>query len=336
MKISASIYSNPNKSLADIVRELDSYHVDYLHVDCNDDLRIFEDIREIRKISKTPIDLHIITPDPQKYYQQIFDNKIEYVCFQYENIKSELEVPAYIDSKLGIAVVNDTDVSIFDRFFQNGFSFGLLMTTTPGQSGGAFNNNTYGKIAEFKKLYPSKSLHVDGGVTDAVAGELRGLGVDCSISGSYLLRSEDVGIALSKLKSNIDNLNFRVEDFMLRVNELPVLQDRDLNLANVLEIISRYKMAFCLIVDDAKKLVGVITDGDIRRQMLDNIHDLNRLTANDMMNFDPIIIEHDKFIKDAFDLIKKYQKKIMFLPVVDSDKKLKGVISINQLIKGSL
>ena len=86
MKISASIYSNPDKTIEDLILELDSCHVDYFHVDCNDDLSVFDDIKRIRKISKTPIDLHIITDDPNKYFELIRIHKIEVVCFQIENV----------------------------------------------------------------------------------------------------------------------------------------------------------------------------------------------------------------------------------------------------------
>ena len=54
MKISASLYSNPDKSIEDIVHELDFFYIDYIHVDCNDDMKVFDDITRIRDISLTP------------------------------------------------------------------------------------------------------------------------------------------------------------------------------------------------------------------------------------------------------------------------------------------
>ena len=61
MKISASIYSSKEKLLSEIVTELDHHEVDYFHVDCNDDPRVFDDIAYINEHSTSPADLHIIS-----------------------------------------------------------------------------------------------------------------------------------------------------------------------------------------------------------------------------------------------------------------------------------
>lgn len=54
MKISASLYSNLDKSIDDIVHELDLFYIDYIHIDCNDDMKVFDDITHIRNISRLP------------------------------------------------------------------------------------------------------------------------------------------------------------------------------------------------------------------------------------------------------------------------------------------
>ena len=336
MKISASIYSNPSKSLEDIIYELDSYHVDYLHVDCNDELNIFDDIQTVKKISKTPIDLHIITENPENYFNGIIENRVEFVCFQYENLIRPLKIPDEINARLGIAVMNDTPLDVMDDYFKIGFSFGLLMTTTPGKSGGAFNEDTYDRIKEFKQKFPSKTVHVDGGVNDKIAGKLRKLGVDCSISGSYLLKAEEVGIALSRLKSDLNRLDFQVTEFMLRLNQLPILTESQINLASVVETISNYKMGFCIIIDDRKKIKGIITYGEIRNEHLKNISDLNRVSVNSMINSSPLVIQSTNTVTDALEVIKQHNRQVMFLPVINEQKTLQGVVSISHLIKGNI
>ena len=77
MKISASIYSGKNKSMLQLVKELDGAVVDYFHIDCNDDLTVFDDIKAIRRESKTPIDLHIISPDPEKFFAPMFKTDLD-------------------------------------------------------------------------------------------------------------------------------------------------------------------------------------------------------------------------------------------------------------------
>ena len=46
MKISASIYSDKSRSLKDVVDDLVQHQVNLLHVDCNDDPSVFNDIKE--------------------------------------------------------------------------------------------------------------------------------------------------------------------------------------------------------------------------------------------------------------------------------------------------
>jgi len=85
MKISASIYSDKKRPLTEVIHDLMDHQVDLLHVDCNDDLSVFDDIKSIREFCDIPIDLHIITEEPSKYYQLLEENPVEYITFQYED-----------------------------------------------------------------------------------------------------------------------------------------------------------------------------------------------------------------------------------------------------------
>ena len=88
MKISASIYSSKNQKLEQIIHELDEHGVDYFHVDCNDDKSVFDDIVRIRELSSKPIDLHIISSEPEAYFDAIQKHRVEFVTFQYENLQN--------------------------------------------------------------------------------------------------------------------------------------------------------------------------------------------------------------------------------------------------------
>ena len=167
MKISASIYSNKDRTLENLIKDLDNYNVDMLHVDFNDKKnelnKIEKDIKQIRNLCEKPIDLHIISDTPNKYSKFIKDNKIEYVTYQLENIVEELNINKSNHTKYGIAITSNTSINQFDKY-KNFCDFILLMTTTPGESGGKFNNINFKKIREFKSTYPSKKIHIDGGV----------------------------------------------------------------------------------------------------------------------------------------------------------------------------
>ena len=68
MKISASIYSDKNRGLEAVIADLAAHQVELLHVDCNDDVTVFDDIKRIRSWCSLPIDLHIITDQPAKFF----------------------------------------------------------------------------------------------------------------------------------------------------------------------------------------------------------------------------------------------------------------------------
>ena len=163
MKISASIYSNKNKPLEDLIKELDSVKIDMFHIDFNDQKieieKIEKDIIEIRRISNTPIDLHIISEKPNKYNNFIKKNKIEYVTYQVENIKENIIFHKSKDTSFGLAITSDTSIEKFEDY-KGSCDFILLMTTTPGESGGTFNKINFKKIRDFKNKYPSKKTNL--------------------------------------------------------------------------------------------------------------------------------------------------------------------------------
>ena len=115
MKISASVYSSKEGSLKEIVQNLDAHGIDLLHIDCNDDPAVFDDIAEIRAFSKTPIDLHLITNNPEVYFDRINALEIEMVTLQFEDLNG-YSYNGGLKSKMGLAIVSETDISVFDTY----------------------------------------------------------------------------------------------------------------------------------------------------------------------------------------------------------------------------
>ncbi|NBU92443.1 MAG: hypothetical protein EBS17_06330, partial [Flavobacteriia bacterium] len=148
MKISASIYSDARKDLAQTIAELDAHQVDLLHVDCNDDLAVFEDIVQLRKWTRIPVDLHIITPTPSKYYARLLEVTVEYVTFQIEPLEEPLIWPEGLTAAKGVALTTHTALEVFDDYTTCDFI--LIMATVPGQSGGTFNQENFKKIRTFR------------------------------------------------------------------------------------------------------------------------------------------------------------------------------------------
>ncbi len=334
MKISASIYSDKKRGLNEVIADLVEHQVDLLHVDCNDDLTVFDDIREIRELCAIPIDLHIITDTPEKYYQPLIDAPVEYVTFQYEDLKKPLSIPDEITGKKGIAITTPTSIEIFEEHKM--FDFILIMATVPGQSGGKFDTVNFSKIREFRNKYPSKSIHVDGGVNAEVSFILRNMGVTSAVSGSYLFNSASVGNALMNLTKRTIESHFSIGDFMTPISESPVVYSDELSMASILESIDSGRLGFTLVVENDGKLSGLISNADVRKGLLRHLNDLNVMDPREFLNIDPIIITDDATIVEMLQLIKKCKFPVMYLPVVGHDGYAKGIVTFVNLIKGEL
>ena len=242
-------------------------------------------------------------------------------------------IPSDIKGKKGLAVITPTSIEAFDQY--NNFDFILIMATIPGQSGGVFDAVNFKKIRDFQKKYPSKSVHVDGGVNGEVSFILRNMGVHTSVSGSYLFNAPSVGHALMDLtKRNVDS-QFLVKDFMIPLTESPVIGEES-SLLQVLNAIEDGKLGFTLVVNQGKDLNGLISNADIRKSLIRTNGNLNSESISEIMNSKPLVIQETATVNDLLQQIKKYTFPILYLPVVDGNNKAKGILTFVNLIKGEI
>jgi len=335
MKVSASIYANPDRKLESLIKELEEHAIDMFHVDCNDDYTVFQDIELLRKHSEKLVDLHIITQTPEQYFNFIEEHKPDFVTFQYEPLTQKLSFPNIEGVKFGISITADTPNSVIDEYVDS-IDFVLFMATTPGQSGGSFDKRVFQKIRVFQKKYPSKKIHVDGGVNGEVSFILRNMGVDVVVSGSYLFKFKKLGIAMLNIKANYVDSTYKVADFMWGKEEIPKLQEKEANFAKILQKIETYKFGFVLIVDNKDILKGIVTNADVRRALLKNLDDLNSISLHELLNTNPILINEKEDVIGLLSLVKKQSFPITVLPVIDNNHKLTGVVTFFNLIKGEL
>ncbi len=336
MKISASLYSYcKDKSLESLVKELDSHNIDMFHIDCADDESVFEDIQKIRSLSNTPIDLHIISEHPEKYFDRIEELRIEYVCFQYENLKKLPKLPKSKYTHFGLSFVSDTPTDIFEKA-KDSYSFALMMATAPGVSGGVFNGKNFRKIIAFRNRFPQTKVHVDGGINDQIAFILRLLGADVIVSGSYLVNHDSIGAGIRSFHKTPNGnapVAYKLSDFSTPAADLPVINESDVSFKSVLELIDQYKQGFALVTDSNGRLSGVISNADVRKGLLRNLDELNEVKPDDIINRNPISIREDASLTDMIRLLNNLNFIVLFLPVIDAQKKLKGAVLLNRLTR---
>tara|TARA_B100001109_G_scaffold252585_1_gene248846 strand:- start:974 stop:1987 length:1014 start_codon:yes stop_codon:yes gene_type:complete len=85
-------------------------------------------------------------------------------------------------------------------------------------------------------------------------------------------------------------------------------------------------------------LVGILTDGDLRRALQEHsAESWSHLTAAELMTSDPITVQGDLLVVKAMERMEHNRRKpISVLPVVDSDKRMMGLLRLHDLVQAGL
>ena len=75
---------------------------------------------------------------------------------------------------------------------------------------------------------------------------------------------------------------------------------------------------------------------DFRKEVLRNVSDLNAISVDGMTNYNPIRVDETMTVSDMIAFLKSHQFPINYLPVVDEQNRVKGVVSFLNLVKGEL
>jgi arabinose-5-phosphate isomerase len=126
---------------------------------------------------------------------------------------------------------------------------------------------------------------------------------------------------------NIGKLLFQTTKDLIVSNSPPCVSIDD-SVKNVINEISSKRLGATAVIDK-KKIVGIITDGDIRR-MLENYKNINELVASEIMSNNPIKVKHSLLASDAIKLMNN--KKINHLIVVENSEFL-GIVNILDFTK---
>jgi arabinose-5-phosphate isomerase len=121
-------------------------------------------------------------------------------------------------------------------------------------------------------------------------------------------------------------LLLRVKD-MLDTTRKPFVT-MDSSIKNVIVEISEKRLGVAAVIDN-NKVVGIITDGDIRR-MLNKTETITGLTAKDIMTSNPKMIKSSEMVVDALNIMEDFS--ITQLVVVDNGD-YKGVIHLHDILK---
>ncbi|MBC7910653.1 MAG: KpsF/GutQ family sugar-phosphate isomerase [Pyrinomonadaceae bacterium] len=131
-------------------------------------------------------------------------------------------------------------------------------------------------------------------------------------------------------------MTLRVADLMHGGKDNPTIAEA----ASWLEIITaigRGGLGAVNVVDSAGRLIGIITDGDVRRA-LEKLKgaELETLNCEVMMTRDPVVAEPELLAYDALRLMEDRPSQIAVLPVVDGERVCVGLIRLHDIVRSGL
>jgi arabinose-5-phosphate isomerase len=90
------------------------------------------------------------------------------------------------------------------------------------------------------------------------------------------------------------------------------------------------------VVDDERRLVGIVTDFDIRR-VLESEGNVFDLRIEDLMNARPLSVQADQKAVDALDLMSRGRTKpLAVLPVTDAASRVVGIVHLSDLVAAGI
>ncbi len=127
-------------------------------------------------------------------------------------------------------------------------------------------------------------------------------------------------------------LILKVADIMRKGADNPVVKENT-PVKSVLLAITKARAGSASVVDSRGKLVGIFTDGDLRRH-IERAPNLIQKKVKDVMTKNPTSINKERLAAEAFDILRS--KKIDELPVVDGKRHPIGLLDVQDLLKAGL
>jgi arabinose-5-phosphate isomerase len=119
----------------------------------------------------------------------------------------------------------------------------------------------------------------------------------------------------------------RVEQLMHAGNQTPTVR-ADTVMQRVVDEITSKGLGMSCVVDDSNHLMGIITDGDLRRHMANGTNVLSR-RASDVMTRRPVTVAPNTLATEALHVLE--QRKITSIVVVDAANVVQGVVHLHDL-----
>ncbi len=125
-----------------------------------------------------------------------------------------------------------------------------------------------------------------------------------------------------------ERLRVKVKEVMITGDNIPAVT-KGTNMAHVIKEMDNKGIGATLVLDDDGRLLGIITDGDLRRALL-RADDIHQMRCEEVMSPAPKTIDEDQLAAEALALMELYQ--IMHLVIIDRARRVKGILHLHDLL----
>ncbi len=208
--VSPSILSADFANLERDIKAVENAGADWIHVDVMDGHFVpnitigVPVVKSIRKITKLPLDVHLMIENPEKYVEPFVKAGADIITFHYEAAgEKSREILKMIKSfgvKAGISIKPKTSPDEIFNLLTTA-DMVLVMTVEPGFGGQSFMAYCAEKIPYLKNNSPQNMIiQVDGGINAETAKVCTRLGANSLVAGSYVYKSDDIKTAIDSLR----------------------------------------------------------------------------------------------------------------------------------------
>jgi arabinose-5-phosphate isomerase len=129
-------------------------------------------------------------------------------------------------------------------------------------------------------------------------------------------------------------LTLTVADVMRRGNELPVVH-HEVSLREAVIEITRTGYGAVCVIDDDQTLRGFITDGDIRRKLLE-VDSLSKVPVTELMTESPLMLTPELPLSQALLMLEQRKKPFLTAPVVVDGRRCVGLLRLHDTVQAHL
>lgn len=196
------------------IKMVNSSEADLLHLDIMDGVFVpnltfgFPVIRQIKSISKKPLDVHLMIVNAEQYLEAYRDAGADWLTVHYEavtHLHRTVHRIRELGMKAAVSLNPHTDVSLLENILPD-LNMVLVMTVNPGFGGQQFIEQSYQKIRKLKNMIREAGLQtliqVDGGVNEGNIGKLKEAGVDVFVVGNTIFSASDPSSMILTLKKH--------------------------------------------------------------------------------------------------------------------------------------